>query len=60
VAESQDLVGGFGPFEWPGILVVVIYESADIGFELSDRSMNSSAEPLSGEFSKPAFDLIDP
>jgi hypothetical protein len=24
--RSQDLVGGFGPFEWPGILIVPIDE----------------------------------
>ena len=37
-----------------------IDESADIGFELPDRGMNTSPETLSGEFSEPAFDLIDP
>ena len=35
-------------------------ESADIGFEFPDRGMNTSLEPLSGEFSEPALDLIDP
>jgi hypothetical protein len=50
------LVGRFGPFEGPGILVVPIDESADIGFEFPDRGMNTSLEPLSGEFSEPAFD----
>jgi hypothetical protein len=54
------LVGRFGPFEGLGILVVAIDESADVGFELSHRGMNTSPEPLSGEFSEPAFDLIDP
>ena len=54
------MVGRFGPFERPGILVVPIDESADIGFELSDGGMNTPLEPLSGEFSEPAFDLIDP
>jgi len=57
---SQNLVGRFGPFEWPGILIVPIDESTDIGFELPDGSMNASLEPLSGELSKPALDLIDP
>ena len=37
-----------------------IDESADIGFELSDGGMNTSLEPLSGEFSEPTLDLIDP
>jgi hypothetical protein len=51
VAEAfhcgQDLVGRFGPFERPGILVVPIDEGADIGFELSDGDMNTPLEPLS-------------
>jgi hypothetical protein len=34
-------------------------ERTDIGFELADRGMNT-APPLSGEFSEPALDLIDP
>ena len=57
---SQNLVGRFGPFEGPGILVVPIDEAVDIGFEFPDRGMNTSTEPLSGELSKPALDLIDP
>ena len=54
------MVGRFGPFERPGILVVPIDESADIGFELPDGCVYASPELLSGEFSEPAFDLIDP
>jgi hypothetical protein len=30
--RSQDLVGRFGPFEGPGILVVPIDKRTDIGF----------------------------
>ncbi len=41
-------------------MVVPIDEGADIGFELLDRGMNTSTEPLSGELGKPALDLIDP
>lgn len=58
--RSQNLVGGFGPFEGLGILVVSIDESANIGFEFPDGGMNASLEPLSGELSEPTFDLIDP
>ena len=58
--RSQDLVRRFGPFEGPGIFVVLIDEGADIGFELPDRGVNTSSEPLSSEFGKPALDLIDP
>jgi hypothetical protein len=32
----------------------------DIGVELPDGGMNTSLEPLSGELSEPALDLIDP
>jgi hypothetical protein len=49
-----------GPFEGPGILVVPVDERTDIGFELADGGMNTAPEPLSGEFSEPALDLIDP
>jgi len=38
---------------------VPVDEGADIGFELLDRGMNTSTEPFSGEFGKPALDLID-
>jgi hypothetical protein len=54
------LIGRFGPFERPGILVVPIDERVDIGFELPDRGMHTSPEPFSGELSEPALDLIDP
>ena len=54
------MVGRFCPFERPGILVVPIDESADIGFELPDGGMNTALEPLSRELSEPALDLIDP
>jgi hypothetical protein len=54
------LVGRFGPFEGPGILIVPIDKGADIGFELSDGGMNTPLAPLSGEFSEPTLDLIDP
>ena len=57
---SQDLVGRFGPFEGPGILVVPVDERADVGFELPDGGMNAAPQPLSGELRKPALDLIDP
>ena len=54
------MISGLGPFEGLGILVVPIDEGADIGFELPDRGMDASPEPLSGELSKPALNLIDP
>ena len=57
---SQDLIGRFGPFEGPGILVVPVDERADVGFELLDGGMNAAPQPFSGELREPALDLIDP
>ena len=57
---SQDLVCGLGPFEGLRVFVVQVDEGADVGLELPDGSVNTSLDLLSGEFSKPAFDLIDP
>ena len=57
---SQNLVCGLGPFEGLRVSVVHVDEGADVGFELPDGSVNTSPDLLSGEFSKPALDLIDP
>ena len=57
---SQDLVSRLGPFERPPDFVVQIDEGADIGLELPDGSVDTSLDLLSGEFSEPALDLIDP
>ena len=54
------MVGGPGPFEGLGVLVVAVDEGADVGLQLPDRGMNAASEPLSGELSEPALDLIDP
>jgi hypothetical protein len=39
---------------------VQVDEGTDVGFELSDGGVNASLDLFSGEFSEPAFDLIDP
>ena len=57
--RSEDLVGGLGPFEWSGILVVAIDEGADISLQLLDGGVNAALEPLSGQLGEPALDLID-
>jgi hypothetical protein len=54
------LVGGLGPFEGLGILVATLDEGADVGLQLPDRGVNDPPEPLSGELSELALDLIDP
>ena len=57
---SQNLVCGLGPFEGLRVFVVQVDEGTDIGLELPDGGVNASLDLLSGEFSEPAFDLIDP
>ena len=64
LAEAPDrgeyLVGGLGPFEGLGVLVVAVDEGSDIGLQLPDRGMNAPPKALSGELGEPALDLIDP
>ena len=57
---SQNLVSRLGPFEGLRIFVVQVDEGADVGLELLDGGVNTSLDLLSGEFSEPALDLIDP
>jgi hypothetical protein len=57
---SQNLVCGFGPFEGLRVSVVQVDEGTDVGLELPDGGVNASLDLFSGEFSEPAFDLIDP
>jgi hypothetical protein len=39
---------------------VQVDEGADVGLKLFDGGVNASLDLFSGEFSEPAFDLIDP
>jgi hypothetical protein len=57
---SQNLVCGLGPFEGLRVSVVPVDEGTDVSLELPDGGVNTSLDLLSGEFSKPALDLIDP
>ena len=57
---SQNLVSGLGPFERLWVFVVQVDEGTDVSLELPDGGMNASLDLFSGEFSEPAFDLIDP
>jgi hypothetical protein len=42
------------------VSVVQVDEGADVGLLLPDGGVDTSLNLLSGEFSKPALDLIDP
>ena len=57
---SQNLVCGPGPFEGLRFFVVSVDEGSDVSLKLPDGGMNASLDLLSGEFSEPALDLIDP
>jgi hypothetical protein len=57
---SQNLVGGLGPFKGLWVFVVQVDKGTDVGLELPDGGVNASLDLFSGEFSEPAFDLIDP
>jgi hypothetical protein len=58
--RSQNLVCGLGPFEGLGVCVVQVDEGANVTLELPDGGVNTALDLLSGEFSEPALDLIDP
>jgi hypothetical protein len=58
--RGQNLVCGLGPFERLWIFVVQVDEGTDVGLEPPDGGVNTSLDLLSGEFSEPALDLIDP
>ena len=58
--RSQNVVCGLSPFEGLRISVVQVDEGTDVGLELPNGGVNASLDLLSGEFSEPAFDLIDP
>ena len=57
---SQNLVSRLSPFEGLRIFVVQVDEGTDVGLELPDGGVDTSLDLLSGEFSEPALNLIDP
>jgi hypothetical protein len=52
----RDGVGGFGPYEGLGVIVVLV----DSGPQVDDGSEDAAPEALAGEFGKEAFDGIEP
>ena len=58
--RGQNLVCGLRPFEGLRVSVVQVDECTDVGLELLDGGVDTSLDLLSGEFSEPALDLIDP
>lgn len=57
---GEDLVGGFDPLVWGGVLVVGFDEGVDVGFQFCGGTMYAALQLLSCQLSKPPLDLIDP
>jgi len=57
---GDDLVGGLGPHEGWGVVVVVCDVGLDDGDEVGDAGEASPFESLGGELTEPAFDEIEP
>src|SRR5258707_12297358 len=56
----EDLVGGLGPGEGPGVLVPGLDPVADVPFQRLDVLVGATAQPLVGEQAEPALDLVEP
>lgn len=57
---SEDFVGGLGPSEAAGLLIVVSDVVGDRLFQLGHAAKQAAAESLIREISEPAFDEIEP
>lgn len=53
-------VGGLGPHEGFGVGVALLDPCCDVGFEFGDATVGRPAEFARGEFTKPAFDEVEP
>src|SRR5215471_17681362 len=56
----QDLVGGFGPGERPGIFVPGSDPVPDVVLQGLHGGVDAAADQLVGEQAEPAFDLVHP
>ena len=57
---GEDGVGGFGPDEWFGVIVVLPEVTVDCGLKVDDRSEDAAPNALAGEFGEEAFDGLEP
>ena len=53
--ECEDLVCGFDPFMWLGIVVVGVDEGHDIGLQLGDRAIHSGLNLFSRQSGRRLF-----
>jgi len=58
--DHSGMVGDIERNQQLGVSVVQVDEGTDVGLELPDGGVNTSLDLLSGEFSEPTLDLIDP
>src|SRR5215469_12498168 len=58
--RAQDLVGGLGPDEGPGILVPGCQPGLDRGLELRDRAMCGASQPLVRQLGEPTLHEVQP
>jgi hypothetical protein len=57
---GEDVVGGLGPAEGPGIGVVGVDESADVVLKLLRGCVDAAPDLLVGDQGEEALDLVDP
>ena len=60
VEFGEDRVGGLGPSEGFGVIVVLGQIAIDGGLKIEDRSEHTAPEALASEFGEKAFDGIEP
>lgn len=57
---GKDGIGGSGPHEGGGVVVVVMDEELDFADELGDAGEGAPPDGHLGDDAEPAFDLVEP
>ena len=57
---GEDVIGGFGPHEGLGVVVVLLEVTVDGGLEVGGGPEDAAPDALTGEFGEEAFDSIEP
>ena len=56
----EDGIGGLGPDERLGVVIVGLDEGGDVGLQFLDAAMNAALDLFVGEQREPAFNLVQP
>src|SRR5215471_4051614 len=56
----QDLVGGLGPYKWPGVVVPGVDPGPEVCFKLADVAVGRPAELAVGQLGEPPFYEVEP